>query len=72
MSKTVAPPVPSALLTSKAVASQLGVSEATVSRWRTFKSGPAWVNLGTLSQPIPRYVQADVDAWIAQRKVAHV
>ena len=71
MTKTITPPAPSPLLGSKQVAAQLGVSEATLSRWRTFKSGPAWINLGSLKSPIPRYAQGDLDMWVAQNRVAH-
>lgn len=58
-----------ALLTSTEVATQLAVSTATLSRWRTFKTGPTWINLGSLKDPIPRYRQADLDAWLGAQKV---
>lgn len=49
------------LLRSKDVAAWLGVSEATLSRWRTFGGGPAFVNLGGNIRYLPGDVQAYVD-----------
>jgi predicted DNA-binding transcriptional regulator AlpA len=48
------------LLKSAEVAEQLRVSQATLSRWRVFKSGPKFVNVGGM----PRYRQSDIDAYI--------
>ncbi|WP_417512087.1 helix-turn-helix transcriptional regulator [Microbacterium sp.] len=50
-----------ALLTSKETAGFLRVSEATLSRWRTAREGPAWVN----TQGIPRYRADDLEGWIS-------
>lgn len=50
----------SPLLTTKEVAAMLAVSEATLSRWRTARSGPAFMTLGN----IIRYDAADVLAWV--------
>lgn len=58
-----------ALMKSSEVASYLSVSQATLSRWRTFKTGPTWINLGNLKDPIPRYRQSDLDAWLGGQKV---
>ncbi|WP_310809685.1 helix-turn-helix transcriptional regulator [Curtobacterium poinsettiae] len=56
------------LLASKDVATWLGVSEATLSRWRTFGGGPAWVNLGGNI----RYLPGDVEAYVQDnRKERH-
>lgn len=49
------------LLTSREVAEILRVSEATLSRWRAARSGPAFVNL---SPGMPRYRADDVARWV--------
>ena len=50
----------SPLLTTPEVAAMLAVSEATLSRWRTARSVPAFLTLGSMI----RYDAADVLAWI--------
>ena len=52
-----------ALLKSKDVAKALGVSEATLSRWRAQGKGPVWINLG-----MPRYHRADIQAFVESRR----
>lgn len=65
----VATRVTPALMKSSEVATYLSVSQATLSRWRTFKTGPTWINLGSLKDPLPRYRQSDLDAWLGGQKV---
>jgi predicted DNA-binding transcriptional regulator AlpA len=49
------------------VSARLRVSGATLSRWRKAGTGPVFIRLG--SKRI-RYVDADVDAWLAARRQA--
>lgn len=63
VANALASPV-SRLLKSRDVALQLGVSEATLSRWRAINTGPSFVNL----QGNPRYLQGDIDAYIAANR----
>lgn len=49
------------LLTPKRVARWLGVSPATLCRWRATGYGPRWV---ALSPRCPRYLREDVINWL--------
>ncbi|WP_285363201.1 helix-turn-helix domain-containing protein [Microbacterium sp. LMC-P-041] len=51
------------LLKSREVAALLGVSEPTLSRWRTAHEGPPHVNLNG----IPRYRSEDVEGFVNDR-----
>lgn len=51
-----------ALMTSKEAAAFLAVSEATLSRWRTYGGGPRVVNLSG----IYRYARADQDTYVRE------
>ena len=51
------------LLNEHEVAQMLGVSVATVRRWRLFKAGPKYVKLGALV----RYRVSDIERWLASR-----
>jgi predicted DNA-binding transcriptional regulator AlpA len=46
-------------------AAYLGVSTATLEKWRSLKKGPAYFKLGHFV----RYTQSDLDGWIASRRV---
>lgn len=52
------------LLSSRDLAGYLGVSEATVSRWRTFNRGPRFLDLSGIA----RYRRADVEDWLAEKE----
>lgn len=52
------------LMTSAEVATFLAVSEPTLSRWRSSKSGPPFIDLNG----IPRYRDEDVDAWLKEKR----
>lgn len=52
------------LLSSKELATYLGVSEATVSRWRTFRRGPRYVDLAGIA----RYRRSDVEEWLREKE----
>ena len=54
------------LMNEKELATYLNVSVAAIRRWRYQSSGPSAVRLGTSI----RYLPADVQAWIANRRVA--
>jgi predicted DNA-binding transcriptional regulator AlpA len=51
------------LLNEYRVAEMLGVSVATVRRWRLFKTGPRFLKVGVLV----RYRLSDVEHWLAGR-----
>lgn len=53
-----------ALMTSAEVATFLAVSEPTLSRWRSSKSGPPYIDLNG----IPRYRDEDVNAWLKEKR----
>jgi predicted DNA-binding transcriptional regulator AlpA len=55
---------PDRLLSSKEVAHILRCSEASLSRWRHERTGPDWINLNGM----PRYLKADVEAFIVSRR----
>jgi predicted DNA-binding transcriptional regulator AlpA len=50
-------------LNDKEVAALLGVSVATVRRWRLFRQGPKYLKLGAAV----RYKPEDISAWIESR-----
>lgn len=52
------------LLSAKDVSELLQVSQATLSRWRTARTGPAHVNLNG----IPRYRPEDVARWVEGKR----
>jgi excisionase family DNA binding protein len=56
-----------ALLSERQVAEMVGLSLATLRRWRAKKQGPAFAKLGASSV---RYRYQDVMAWIESRVVA--
>lgn len=49
-------------------ARQLGLSRATLERWRHDRRGPAFARFGSDGRAI-RYSTADLDAWSAARRV---
>jgi excisionase family DNA binding protein len=51
---------PEALMSQQALADYLGVSVATVQRWRREDTGPPWLLVGNR----PRYRRAAVDSWL--------
>jgi predicted site-specific integrase-resolvase len=52
------------LLNSKSVAQILGVSEATLSRWRATKKGPPFLDL----EGNPRYLTNDIKIWFDEKR----
>ncbi|MER7447071.1 helix-turn-helix domain-containing protein [Microbacterium sp. NPDC097977] len=52
------------LMTSADVAKLLQVSAPTLSRWRSSRTGPPFINLNG----IPRYREADLQAWIKEKR----
>ena len=54
----------SQLLNEHGVAGLLGVSVATVRRWRLLKQGPKFIKVGAA---LVRYRMEDVSAWLASR-----
>ena len=48
------------------VADYIDVAEQTLAQWRWRRVGPPWTKVGSLV----RYEWADVDEWLAARKVA--
>lgn len=53
---------PSPLLDSREVATYLKVSESTLSRWRTERTGPPFLRMGAIT----RYRLDAVDVWLAE------
>lgn len=53
------------LLSSGEVALMLGVSQATLSRWRFEGSGPRYLKLGSTPKAVVRYRRSDVLAYLA-------
>ncbi|WP_130470964.1 helix-turn-helix domain-containing protein [Candidatus Magnetaquicoccus inordinatus] len=53
------------LISHSQAASQLGVSEITLSNWRVAKKGPAYIKVGRSV----RYRQEDLDAWLLTQRV---
>jgi predicted DNA-binding transcriptional regulator AlpA len=53
-------------MNSKDAASYLGVSEATMKRWRQTSSGPEYIRLGERSI---KYRKSDLDKYILDRRV---
>ncbi|MFJ2541554.1 helix-turn-helix transcriptional regulator [Microbacterium sp. NPDC087589] len=51
-------------MTSTDVAKLLRVSMPTLSRWRSSRTGPPFINLNG----IPRYRESDVYAWIKEKR----
>jgi len=54
-------------MNSKAAALYLGVSDATLKRWRQDKAGPDYIRLGERSI---KYRQSDLDRYILDRRVS--
>ena len=52
------------LLNSKSVAQILGVSEATLCRWRASKKGPPFLDL----EGNPRYLPSDIKVWFNEKR----
>ena len=52
------------LMTSAEVATVLHVSEPTLSRWRTARTGPPYIDLNG----IPRYRRVDVEHWVKGKR----
>lgn len=52
------------LLTPKQLAAKLGVHENTLAKWRLYGGGPAYIKV----QRHVRYAEADVEAWLNERK----
>jgi predicted DNA-binding transcriptional regulator AlpA len=48
------------------VAELLGMSVATLARWRRYRQGPAWYRCGDRAV---RYRRVDVDAWLSLARV---
>jgi hypothetical protein len=59
----------SARLTEREAAARLGVSEHTLRAWRVAGRGPAYYRIGAGPRPRVRYTAADLDAWVASRRV---
>lgn len=57
-------PQPADLLTSRQVARYLGVSEATLSRWRQQAIGPSWIDLAGIA----RYRLQDLESHVQERR----
>ncbi len=53
----------------KAVAERLGVSQATVERWRRKGEGPDFVKFGDGPTAPVRYREEDVEAYVESRRV---
>ncbi len=51
-------------LTPETVADRLGVKPHTLAKWRVSGDGPRFVRV---SPRVIRYIEADVDAWMADR-----
>jgi predicted DNA-binding transcriptional regulator AlpA len=51
-----------------AVAAMIGISPGTLRIWRVHGKGPKFVKLGNAKQAGVVYFEADVLAWLAQRK----
>lgn len=54
----------SPLMDSREVAAYLKVSESTLSRWRSARTGPPFLRLGGIA----RYRLDDVDRWLAEQE----
>jgi len=54
------------LITTREVAAELGVSEATLCLWRRENRGPRYVRLDGKTGKV-RYALSDVRAWVAER-----
>lgn len=63
----VEPPVASPLMNSQELAAYLKVSEATLSRWRSARTGPPFIRLGGVS----RYRIEAVDDWLQRQEAEH-
>ena len=73
------------MMSTAEVAALIGVSPDTVEKWRAAGSGPAWHNFAAVGKgagtrhglgssrdrlrDLPRYRRADVEAWIASKRV---
>ena len=55
------------LLIPREVAALLGVSIATLNRWRHVGCGPRWVKIGGTDMPRYRYRPSDLAAWVEQQ-----
>ncbi len=53
-------------MSSKEVAASLGVSAATLSRWRFEGTGPPYLKLGSTLKALVRYRRADVLPYVAK------
>lgn len=54
------------LLSERDVSLETGIPAGTLRYWRARGLGPPYIRLGTRS---PRYVRADVQAWLERRRV---
>lgn len=55
------------MLTSSAVATELGIKERTLCNWRSQGLGPEYVKLSPGRGGRIRYARSKVDAWLAQQ-----
>ena len=67
MSESAETPLVSPLMYSREVAAYLKVSESTLSRWRSARTGPPFLRLGGIA----RYRLDAVDRWLAELEHDH-
>ena len=57
---------PEALLSSRQVAEEWGVTDKMLEQWRWYGKGPSYIKLGTGTKAIVRYRRKDVDDFISK------
>ena len=64
------PPFNNSLLHERDAAKILGVSGSSLRRWRSLRTGPAYVRVGGKPGGAIRYREADLAAWLASNTVS--